>query len=174
MAKNDNVLGVESIALGAPGDGVMGGTLTSFTDIEVNSVNLSGATASNESIPTEDEDAYLTIGTSSEPTTMVFRLYGVFGDDLVLLMGGTYDSMNSSYEAPKAVADTYLSVRLTSKAISGFKMRIDMPYAKIDARHEGAITKSALLAVEITATANTPVSSGQVEGAPYSLTKVAA
>lgn len=174
MAKNDNVHGVEQIELGAPGDGVMGTTLTAFTDIEVNSVNLSGATASNENIPTEDEDAYLTIGTSSEPTTMTFRLYGVFGDDLVLLMGGSYDSMTTTYSAPKAVADTYLSVRLTSKAISGFKMHLEMPYAKIDARHEGAITKSALLALEVTATANTPVSSGQVEGPPYELKKVAA
>jgi hypothetical protein len=173
MAKSDNILGVEQIELGAPGDGVMGASLTPFTNVEVNSVNLSGATASNESIPTEDEDAYLTIGTSSEPTSMTFRLYEVFGDDLVLLMGGSYDSMNTTFNAPKAVADTYLSVRLTSKAISGFKMQLEMPYAKIDARHEGSITKSALLAVEVTATANTPVASGGAEGAPYSLVKVA-
>lgn len=173
MAKNDNVLGVEKIEIGAPGDGVMGTSLTTFTAVELNSVSFAGAESNEDTIPTETEDAYLTIGTAANPTSMTFRLYEVFGADAVLLLGGTYDAMTSEYRAPKAVPDQYLSIRLTSNAIDGFKMEIEFPYARISARHEGSITKSGLLAVQVTATANTPVSSGQVEGPPYTIRKVA-
>lgn len=173
MAKNDNVLGVESIELGTPGDGVMGGTLTAFTEVELNSVNFTGASSSDETISTEQEDAYLTIGTSAEASVLTFRLYGVSNESAVLLMGGTFDSPTDEYRAPESVADTYLSVRLTSKTINGAKMEIDFPYAKISARHDGTITKSGLLAIDVTATANTPVSAAQVKGAPYVIRKVA-
>lgn len=172
MAKSDNILGVAQIELGAPGDGVMGGSLTAFTSVELNSVNFSGATASDETIPTEQEDAYLTIGTSAEPTTMTFRLYEIFAADAVLLMGGTYDAMTDEYRAPETVADTYLSLRLTTKSIDGIYMEIEFPYAKISARNEGSITKAGLLAVEVTATANTPVSVAQVKGPPYTIRRV--
>ena len=173
MAKSDNILGVTQIELGAPGDGIMGAALTAFTAVELNSVSFSGATAADETIPTEQEDAYLTIGTSAEPTTMVFRLFEVFEADAVLLLGGTYDVPTTEYRAPETVADTYLSLRLTTKAVSGFYMEVEFPYAKISARHEGNITKSGLLALEVTATANTPVSAAQVKGPPYTIRRVA-
>ena len=103
---------------------------------------------------------------------MTFRLYGVAGADAVLLLGGTYDVPTSEYRAPEAVADTYLSLRLTSKTVSGAYMEIEFPYAKISARHDGTITKSGLLAIDVTATANTPISAAQVKGPPYVIRKV--
>lgn len=172
MAKNDNVLGVVKIGIGAPGDGVMGVTLTDFTDIELNSVNFSGAESNEETIPTEAEDSYLTIGTAANPTVITFRLFGVSGANAVLLLGGEVDGLE--YKAPESVPDTYLSVRLTSRTINGFYHEIDLPYARISARHEGSITKSGLLAIEVTATANTPLSAGGTKGSPYVIRKVAA
>ena len=171
MAKNDNVLGIETIEIGAPGDGIMGATLTSFTVVELNSTSFAGAEANEETLTTEQEDAYLTIGATANPNVLQFRLFEVFGDALVLLMGGTYAT--GKWEAPLSVPDTFLSVRLTSKPINGFKMTIEFPYAKVSARHEGSITKNNLLAVAVTATANTPVSALAVKGAPYVITKVA-
>lgn len=172
MAKNDNVLGVAKIEIGAPGDGIMGATLTSFTAVELNSLNLSGAEANEETLPTEQEDAYLTLTAAANPTTSTFRLFEVWGDAAVLLMGGTYTAGTDQYDAPEAIPDKYLSVRITSKTIDGAYMQIEFPYAKVSARHEGNITKNNLLAVAVTLTANTPVSAAQVKGAPYSIKKV--
>lgn len=172
MAKSDNILGVSQIEMGAPGDGIMGASLTAFSAVELNSVSFSGASATDETIETESEDAYLTIGTSAEATSMTFRLYEVFEADAVLLLGGTWDAMTNEYRAPETVADIYLSLRLTTKPISGFYMEIEFPYAKISARHEGSITKGALMALEVTATANTPVSAAQVKGPPYTIRRV--
>lgn len=174
MAKNDNVLGVAKISLGNPGDGVMGGSLTDFTEVELNSVTFSGASSSDETISTEQEDAYLTIGTSADPSTMTFRLYGVHGTEAVLLLGGTYDAPSGEYRAPESIADTYLSMRLTSKTIEGAYMEIDFAYAKISAKHDGSITKSGLLSIDVTATANTPVATGGAKGSPYIIRKVTA
>jgi hypothetical protein len=174
MAKNDNVLGIESIEIGAPGDGVMGTSLTTFGAVELNSLTFSGAEANEETIASEQEDGYLTIANAANPTTVQFRLYEVFGDAAVLLMGGTYTGGSSLYDAPQSVPDTYLSVRITSRPIDGFKFQIDIPYARISARHDGNITRNGLLAVQVNATANTPVSAADVSGPPYSFRKIAA
>lgn len=171
MAKNDNLLGVVKIEVGEAGDGVMGSTLTEFTDVELNSVSFSGAESSEETIETEAEDAYLTIGTSSNPTTLAFRLYGVTGTSAVLLLGGEFDT--NEYKAPESVPDNYLSIKLTTRTIGDYYHEIEFPYARISARHEGSITKSGLLAVDVSATANTPVSEAGVKGAPYTIRKVA-
>jgi hypothetical protein len=173
MAKNDNVLGVAKIEIGAPGDGVMGTSLTEFNVVELNSTNFDGSEANEETITTEQEDAYLTLSAAANPNILTFRLFEVFGDALVLLMGGTYTDGTKTWDAPESIADTYLSVRLTSKAINGFYMTIEFPYAKISARHQGTITKNNLLAIDVTATANTPVSAGGTKGAPYTIKKVA-
>lgn len=172
MAKNDNVLGIEKIEIGEPGDGVMGSTLTPFTVVELNSTSFTGAEANEETLTTEQEDAYLTISAAANPTSMQFRLFEVFGEALVLLMGGTFAT--GEWEAPQSIPDKYLSIRLTSKEIGGFKMQIEFPYAKVSARHEGSITKNNLLAVAVNATANTPVSGVGVKGSPYVIRKVAA
>jgi len=171
MAKNDNILGVAKVEIGAPGDGVMGTSLTTFTAVELNSLSFSGAEANEETIPTEQEDAYLTLASAATPTTASFRLYEVFGDDAVLLLGGSYAA--NVYDAPETVPDKYLSIRITSKEIDGFYFTIEMPYARVSARHEGSITKNALMAVQVNATANTPVSALDVKGPPYSIAKVA-
>lgn len=174
MAKSDNQLGIEQIEIGNPGDGVMGSSLTSFTAVELNSTNMSGAEANEETIPTETEDSYLTISNAANPSTLQFRLYEVWGDAAVLLMGGTYTVGTETYDAPESIPDKYLSLRITTRPIDGFKYQIEMPYARISARHEGNITRNGLLAVDVTATANTPVSAAQVKGAPYSFKKIAA
>ena len=171
MAKNDNVLGVATIEIGDPGDGVMGISLTTYSAVELNSLSFSGAEANEETIPTEQEDAYLTLAAAATPTTCTFRLYEVFGADAVNLLGGSFAT--NTWDAPESVPDLYKSIRITSKPIDGFYFTIEMPYARISARHEGTITKNALLTIEVTATANTPVSAAQVKGAPYSVAKVA-
>ena len=173
MAKNDNVLGVEKIEIGNPGDGIMGASLTEFNVVELNSVVFSGAESSEETITTEQEDAYLTVGNVSNPTTFEFRLFEVWGTAAVLLLGGTFDSVNGEYLAPESVPDKFLSIRLTSKAINGFYMEIEFPYARVSARHDGSITRNNLLAVAVNATANTPVTDLGVKGAPYTIRKVA-
>lgn len=171
MAKNDNVLGVDKIEIGAPGDGIMGTGLTAFTAVELNSLSFSGAEANEETIPTEQEDAYLTLSAAASPTSTSFRLFEVFGDDAVLLLGGSYAT--NQYDAPTAIPDKYLSIRITSKAVDGFYFEIEFPFARVSARHEGSITKNALLAVEVNATANTPISGIGAVGSPYSIRKVA-
>lgn len=171
MAKSDNVLGVDKIEIGTPGDGVMGSSLTEFPNVELNSLNFSGGEANEETISTEGADSYLTLAASATAPTMQFRLYEVFGADAVLLLGGAYAS--DQYDAPNTVPDKYLSIRVTSKPIDGFYFEIEFPYARIAARHDGNITKNALLAIQVNATANTPVSAAQVEGPVYSIRKVA-
>ena len=174
MAKKNNVLGIDEIQIGAPGDGVMGGSLTSFAAVELNSVQFSGAEANEETIPTEQEDAYLTISTAANPTTVTFRLFDVTAADLVLLMGGSYDAPTNTYSAPISIPDLYLSVKIKSKQIEDTHYEINMPYCRVSARHEGTITKSGLLAVEVTCTINTPVTSGNVQNPPYQMVAVAA
>jgi len=170
MAKNDNVLGVEKIEIGPPGDGIMGASLTEFNVVELNSVVFSGAEANEETITTEQEDAYLTIASAANATTLEFRLFEVWDAAAELLLGGDFDT--DQWDAPESVPDTYLSVRLTSKTIAGSYMEIELPYARISARHEGTITRNGLLAVAVRATANTPVSALDVKGPPYSIRKV--
>ncbi len=169
MAKKNNVLGIQKISIGAPGDGVMGASLTDFLAVELNSGAFSGAQANEETIPTEQEDAYLTLDAAANPTTFTFRLFDVTGADAVLLMGGSYDAPSDTWSAPISIPTKYLSVRLTSKVIEDTYYEIDMPYCKVSARHEGTITKSGLLAVEVTCTINTPVTSGDVQNPPYTM-----
>ncbi len=89
MAKTNNILGVDKLLLGAPGDGVMGTTLTEFQDIEVNSLNVEGSTGNETTIPTEADDAYITLSDTASPTTVSVRLYGVAPDQMVMLAGGS-------------------------------------------------------------------------------------
>lgn len=164
--KTNNILGVEYFGLGAVGDGVMGATLTEFRDIEVGSVNIEGSTPNETTIPTENDDAYLTLNDTASPTTVSVRLYGVTPAEMVLLAGGT--ATGDLWEAPTTIPNVYLSMRLRGQAIQGKKGLLEIPYGKISARYQGTITKNGLPAVDVTITANTPVTTGGVAGAPYS------
>ena len=163
MAKEDNIRGVEKIEIGLPGDGVVGGSLTEFKAVVLNSLSLTGSEANEETIKTEQDDSYLSINTDSTPATSTFKLYEVTGASAVMLMGGSWDAGSKTWSAPKTAPNKYLSVVITD--IAGNK--ITFPYAKVSAKFEGNITKGELLSVDITITANTPISSTDVEGAPY-------
>lgn len=171
MAKENNLRGVASVEFGTPGNGVMGASLTAFTAVEVGSTNMSGAEANTETLSTEQEDAYLTLTADATPTSLTVRLFEVFGDDAVLLMGGSYSAgPPPKYSAPIAVPDIFLSFRLTTQPINGKIAKLEFPYAKVVARHEGTLTKNGLLAVEVVVTANTPVvTPAGTKNPPYDL-----
>lgn len=168
MANTKNILGVAKLELGAPGDGVMGSSLTEFPDIEVGSVNIEGSQANEQTIPTENSDAYITINGDATPSSLTARLYGVTPAQLVLLAGGAVNGTSGYWDAPSTIPNIYLSCRVTGQVINGEYGVLEMPYAKCTARLQGTITKNGLPAVDITLTANTPVSAALVEGAPVS------
>lgn len=172
MASDKNILGIETFKMGAPGDGVMGLTLTTFPDIEVNSIVVEGETANQETIPTEANDSYITLNSDVTPMTLTIRLYGVELSDYPMLMGGTFSVDN--WKSPKVKPNIFLSVELVSTAIGSTKRKIEIPYGKVNARLQGNITKNGLPAIDIEITANVPVSALQVEGPPYTITDVAA
>jgi len=170
MAKETNIRGVAKIEIGLPGDGVVGAALTEFLGnvVVLNSLNLDGGDASELTIATEGDDSYLTVDTGKAPTTATFKLLEVVGVDAVMLLGGSYDSPSKTWDAPNTSISKYLSVVITDLAGN----QVIFPYAKIAAKYLGNITKSELLSIEIKATANTPVSAADVEGAPYQVVHV--
>ncbi len=170
MAKETNIRGVAKIEIGLPGDGVVGTTLTEFdgSTVVLNSLSLDGGDTDETTIATEGNDSYLTVSTGSSPATATFRLLEVVGDSAVMILGGAYDSVSKTWSAPKARPDKYLSVIITD--VEGNK--VVFPYAKINGKYSGSITKSELLSLEVSLTANTPVSAAGVEGAPYEIIHV--
>lgn len=167
MASVNNFLGVAHFRLGAPGDGVMGTSLTDFTDVEVGSVNIEGSQGSNENIPTEGSDAYITLGGEPTPTTVAARLFGVTPAQLVMLAGGELNVSDGLWEAPAAKPEIYMSFRMEGKPNGGRYGVLEMAYAKVDARIQGTVTKNGLPAVDLLITANTPVSELGVQGPPF-------
>lgn len=166
MANTNNILGVSSFELGAPGDGIMGASLTNYPDVEVGSVNIEGSQANEETIPTESSDAYITINGDSTPSTVTARLYGITPAQMVVLAGGAVNGTDGLWEAPATIPNIYLSFRMKGKPINGKVGVLEMAYAKVTARLQGTVTKNGLPAVDITLTANTPVSAALVEGPP--------
>lgn len=174
MAKYNNLLGLEKVEIGDPGDGIMGADLTEFNDIEVGSVTIEGANANEENIPTEANDTYLTVDGTVDPTSITLRLFGVTAEQRVQLMGGKVGTVDDgedegSYMAPVGKPAIYKSFKATSKTIDGKRGVFKIPYGKVNAREQGTITKNGLPAVDITITANTPESEAGVEGNPYIL-----
>jgi hypothetical protein len=167
MAANNNFLGILAFALGAPGDGIMGTTLTNFPDVEVGSVNIEGSQANQETISTEGSDAYITLNNDATPTTVNARLYGVTPLQMVLLAGGSVDEGDGLWNAPRSVPEINLSFKMEGKPNNGRKGVLEMAYAKITARVQGTVTKNGLPAVDLVITANTPVSAANVQGPPF-------
>jgi hypothetical protein len=170
MSKKNNILGVAYFGLGTPGDGVMGATLTQFKDVEVGSITIEGSQANDTTIPTESDDAYISISDTATPATITARLYGVTPTDMVMLAGGSVagagDPDEGKWLAPGSIPNIYLSLKMEGQAIDGEKGVLKMPYAKVTARIQGTITKNGLPAVDLTITANTPESAAGVKGAP--------
>ena len=170
--KTNNILGIASIALGLPGDGVMGAALTEFTDVEVGSVVIEGTNSNETTIATETEDNYLTVDDTTDPTTLTFRLFGVTPEQRVMLMGGKVGTVDDgedegNYMAPASKPSIYLSLKAVGKAIKGKQAVFKIPYGKVNAREQGTITKNGLPAVDVTVTANIPVSAAGDKGSPY-------
>jgi len=169
MAKKDNIKGVEVISIGLPGDGVVGTAFSFFRAVVLNSLSLTGSEATEETIGTEQDDSYLTVNTGSNPATATFKLYEVTGEDAVMLMGGEWDADTKTWKAPKTPPDKHLSVVIATDPLKGQKAKITFPYAKVVARYDGSITKSELLSIDVSITANTPVANDGTEGAPYEI-----
>jgi len=180
MAKENNMLGVVYVGLGEPGDGVMPAksTLTEFTDVEVASVTIEGSQTNETNISTEAEDAYLTVDATADPTSVVLRLFGVTPTQRILLMGGSVndvvgDELEGMWMAPVTKEVIHLSLRTEGKEIKGKKGVFVIPYGKVSARDQGTITKDGLPAIEVTITANTPVSAAGLQGPPYAYGSIA-
>lgn len=167
MAQGDNIFGIESLEIGAPGDGVMGVSLSSYTDIEKGSLTLDGAESSENTIQTEGNDSYVTLNADVTPTTLNVRVYGIPVADYPMLMGGSV--AGSKWSQPASVENIFLSIRLTSKALGGKQAIIEMAYCKVVARVQGTVTSDGLPAIAINATANTPISAAQVAGDPVTI-----
>lgn len=166
MANTKNILGVSTFELGAPGDGIMGASLTNYPDVEVGSVNIEGSQANESTIPTENSDAYITLNGDATPASVTARLYGVTPAQMVTLAGGEVNGTDGLWEAPKVVPNIYLSFRMKGQEINGERGVLEMAYAKVTARLQGTVTKNGLPAVDLTITANTPVAANGDEGPP--------
>ena len=174
MAKSNNILGLEKVELGTPGDGVMGASLTEFGDVEVGSVTIEGSSSNETTISTETDDNYLTVDDVADPTSLTMRLFGVTAEQRVMLMGGKVGTVDDgedegNYMAPATKPSIYLSLKATSKNVGGKRAVLKIPYGKVNAREQGTITKNGLPAVDITITANTPESAAGEKGHPYIL-----
>lgn len=167
MSKADNILGVGKVEIGVPGDGVVSAALVEFKDVEVNSVSFEGETTATETLKTESNDTYITVDGETTPASVKLRLLGVPLSEYPMLMGGSFAA--DKYSAPKKKTSIYLSLVLESLPNNGKKRVITIPYAHADAKVQGNITKNGLPAVDITFTANTPVSAADVEGDPYTI-----
>ena len=166
MGQKKNIFGVAKIELGAPGDGIMGASLTEFSEIEVGSVNIEGSQANQSTIPTEDNDSYITLNDAATAATLTARLYGVTPTQMVMLAGGVVNGTDGLWEAPGSIPNIFLSCRLTGKPLGGEYGVIEMAYAKVVARLQGTITKNGLPAVDLLITANTPIAADTTEGPP--------
>ncbi|WP_139959172.1 hypothetical protein [Flavicella sediminum] len=167
MSKADNILGVGKVEIGVPGDGVVSAALVEFKDVEVNSVSFEGEVTATEILKTENNENYLTVDGETTPASVKLRLLGVPLSEYPMLMGGTF--ADDKYSAPKKKSSIYLSLVLTSLPNNGKTRVITIPYAHAEAKVQGNITKNALPAVDITFTANIPVTASGVEGSPYTV-----
>lgn len=170
MSKQNNILGVAFFGLGTPGDGVMGAVIDQYSDVEVNSVVIDGSEGNESTIPTEEDDAYISLTDTATPTTVTVRLYGLTPAERVKIMGGEVIASGDDagkWGAPRSIPNIYLSMQLEGKEIDGQKSVLKIPYGKVTAKDQGNITKNGLPAVEVKITANTPESAAGVKGNPY-------
>lgn len=167
--QEDNILGVEQIEIGLPGDGVAGVSLTVFKDVVLNSLNLSTAKVKTKDIPSEGKDIYLTVTEGSDPTKTGFKLLGVPGESAVMLIGGAWDAPTKKFSGPKEAVGKYLTVVITSKPVKGQKAKITFPYMHCVSNWDGGISKGDLLPISIEGIANIPTTALGVENDPYEI-----
>lgn len=164
------IRGIESIAFGAPGDGVAGAVTKTYKDIKVSSMTFSDIKFGTENIPAENKPAYLTVSGEVEPNETAGELYGVPLSELPMLTGGTYDEAKKEYYPPKKGTDIYLTAVITTIATKGKKVQIIYPYAKVTAWREGTLTEKELASLHFNIVANEPVAADGTLG-EYTITK---
>ncbi|MEI6865566.1 hypothetical protein [Flavicella sp.] len=163
-------MGVGKVEIGVPGNGVVSAALVEFTDVEVGSVNFEGESTATETIATEADDNYLIVDGTVTPAIVKIRLLGVALSDYPMLMGGLFAL--DKYSAPIKKKSQFLSLVITTLENNGKKKVITIPYAHTVAKIQGNITKNALPAVDLTFTANTPVTEEGIQAAPYEIADV--
>lgn len=170
MGKATDLYGVASIEVGEPGDGVMGASLTSFTDIKEGSVSINIEKPSTEKVYTETnrKTPYRTFCGGQSSITFDFGLFGLTLEQLVMFLGGSYDSTNEQWIAPSESQDIYKSVKITQRDTDTDKRLVHyIPYGAITAGIEGNLTYNSLANLSITVEANLPVADDGTEGNPY-------
>ena len=170
MASENNFFGIETLKMAPPLDGIMGTELVEFPDIEVGSVTLEGEQATENTIPTESNDSYVTLNSDVTPFTFTVRLFGVAEADYPMLMGGS--TASNKWSAPKSKPNIFLSVELITQSLNGYHRVLQVPYGKVNARLQGSVTKDGIPAIDVQVTANVPVTSGGAEGAPYTVERI--
>lgn len=167
MSKSSDIFGISKFEVGAPGNGIMGTTLTEYNDIAEGTATLTLPKADTVKIfsETNRKVPYRVIdGGTSEGPKLELELLGVNMADWVNFIGGTVE--NGVWKYPKTSVSIYKSIRLTTKETddAGSKLQINMPYALITGGISGALTFKNLATIKLTIEAMSPYTTGGVEG----------
>ena len=175
MSKDFNIRGIAEVQIGLPGDGIAGADLTSFTEFKVTSGKIGGGKRQKKTIPSENNSNYLTVSEGKTPLTFGIDLYEVKGEDLPMLLGGTWDDIGKKYSDPIGDDEAiYLTVILITEAVNGKKAKITYPYMFVAGSYEGNLANAELAAVNLDCEANTPVSALGVKASPRTIEWIAA
>ena len=164
MAKHVYTLGLSEIKMGAiAADGGMGSSLASLGYTYQDTAQMITEDAAVTDFYAEEvDDPVVSIGRAGK-IQFKWSLMNPSPDDLETLIGGTASKSdnqltdNDVWSAPDSHTVIEKSVEITPK--QGLKFSV--PRAKIEAKINGNLSKSAMLLVEITATVMAPTKSGE-------------
>ena len=165
MAKHVYTLGLSEIKMGdIAQDGGMGQTLASLGYTYQDTAQMITEDAAVTDFYAEEvDDPVVSIGRAGK-IQFKWSLMNPSPDDLVTLIGGSAAKSsgntgndNDVWNAPDSYAVIEKSIEVSPK--QGLKFSV--PRAKIEAKINGNLSKSAMLLVEITATVMAPTKSGE-------------
>jgi len=169
MARKSDVFGISKFEIGAPGDGVMGSTLTEFSDIKEGSATLTLPQSDTVKIFSETarKTPYRVITSgATEGPKLQLEMLGIDLADWNGFFGGSYDVSTKKWTFPTSVTDIYKSVRLTTKATdaAGTVLVFEMPYALLTGGIDNTLTFNDLTPIKVTLEAMLPVAADGTEG----------
>ena len=170
MGKKHDLYGVEKIEYGPPGDGVMGGTLQTYTSIKDKTVTIDIPQSEPKKIYTEPNRSVPYRSFMGDPGNVKFsfELYGVPLAELPDFLGGEYVTLDKQYNYPVQEVDIYASLKITQRdTAAGLRLVHYVPYGFVSAGIAGPLTYDDLATLMVTVEANLPVSAVGAEGDPY-------
>ena len=174
MANSSDIFGISKLEIGAPGDGVMGGSLVEYSGIREGSATLTLPVSDTIKIFSEQRRGapYRVINAGSADAPMFeLKLLGVDLDQWTDLLGGTYTAGTKKWAAPTSIESKYVSLRITTKETDddGTYIIFEIPYALLTGGIAGTLTFNDLTDIDLKAEAMIPVSSLAVEGDPFTV-----